>query len=126
MAVDDIFTTRSIMAAVRKMDAPSQFLLDLFFTGTPNTFATDVVQIDVERRRRTLAPFVNPLAAAQAQPRPGYHTDFFRPPTVKPMRESSAADFLGRPVGGGQFDDKTIGEMAADLMQNDLDDMDNE
>lgn len=126
MAVDDIFTTRAIMRAVQRMDPPSQFLLDLFFTGTPNTFASDVVQIDIEKRQQKLAPFVNPLAAAKAEPRAGYSTDLYRPPTVKPMRSSSAADFLRRAPGVSQYDDLTIGEQAADLMQRDLDEMDRE
>lgn len=126
MAVDDIFHTRSIMAAIRQMDPPSSFLLDTFFTGPTNTFGSDVVQVDVEKRRRKLAPYVNPLAAAKATPRAGYTTNFYKPPCVKPMRESSAADFIRRPFAASEFDDLPMGVQAANLMVRDLAEMDEE
>lgn len=124
MAVTDIYSTRALMAAIRQLDPPSNFLLNTFFNGTPNTFASDMVEVDIEKRERRLAPYVHPLMAAKAEPRAGYTTNFYKPPCVKPMRESSAADFLRRPFAASPYDDLTIGQQAANLMVKDLAAMD--
>lgn len=123
---EDIFHVRSMVEAVQILKPPSSFFLNTFFRGTPIESPSDTIEIDVEKHKRRLAPFVSPIAAAKAGQRNGYSAYKFTPPYVKPLRESNAANYLKRNPGENPYSGRTIAQRAAGLMAKDLAEMDQE
>lgn len=125
-ANDDLFHTRYMVEALTILKPPSNFLVQRFFRGTPNESPTDSIRIDIEKRKRKLAPFVSPLSAAKAGERSGFSSFEYSPPYVKPMRKSDAADYLMRNPGENPYSGISIMDRAADRMIKDFSEMDEE
>jgi len=65
-----------------RIDTPSTFLLDLFFSTVQN-FDTETIDFDLIKTGRKLAPFVHPDASAKPTNSGGYITKSFKPANVK-------------------------------------------
>jgi hypothetical protein len=115
-----------MVEALMTLTPPSSFLLDRFFRGPVIESPTDSIQIDIQKRKRRLAPFVSPLSAAKAEPRAGYASVLYTPPYVKPMRESSAANYFIRNPGENPYSGISIMDRGADLMIKDFAEMNEE
>ncbi len=120
-----LFDTRTMLEALRIMKPPQAFLLDKFFR-TITTSWTEYVDIDVIKGKRKMAPFVHPLSPGKVENREGYTTMTFKPPYIKPKRVSSAADWLKRMPGENPYANRSVMERAAELMNKDLMEMDEE
>ncbi len=102
----DIFSTRTMLAAIEQMAPARTFLLDTFFPGFQQ-FASKHVDIDIIKGKRRLAPFVSPVVAGKTLDKRGMTTRSYTPPYIKPKFATGAQDILNRAPGeivyvGGQ------------------------
>lgn len=118
----DIFNTRTMLRALEERRPPKLFLTNTFFP-TVETSQTEVVDIDVIRNKRRLAPFVHPLAEGKLVERVGFSTKSFKPPYLKPKMATTAADLLKRAIGESIYSSQTPAERAAGQLTKDLAEM---
>ena len=123
----DIFDTRTMLEAVEQMPTARRFLLNTFFNGgSPVTFPTKTVDIDIIKGKRKMAPFVNPRLPGSVSLREGYTTSTYSPPYIQPKRETTAELVLKRSAGDNPFSSRTPLERAGQLLGKDLRDLDDE
>jgi len=94
----DLFDTRTMLRALEQMKPVRTFLLDTFFK-TVETSTTKNVDIDIQKGKRKLAPFVAPRMQGKVMDRLGFTTRSYTPPYVKPKMVTTAQDFLTRSMG---------------------------
>jgi hypothetical protein len=94
----DIYTPRTLGSVIRRTPDNPSFLKDLFFSAS-QTFHTETISFDVKKGKRTITPFVHPLAAAPLTERIGYKTITYTPAMKKEKRALRAADLETRLPG---------------------------
>lgn len=97
MAVN-LYTSRSLLAALKLLAPAPSFLVDSFF-GNSTTFATTEVDIDVYKEGRDLAPFVRSTGQGKLIENEGYDTRKYKPPYIKPKKKLEASEVLDRQAG---------------------------
>ncbi len=102
----DIFSTRTMLAAIEQIVTARTFLLNTFFPGFQQ-FESKSVDIDIIKGKRRLAPFVSPVVAGKVMDKRGMTTRSYTPPYVKPKFATGAQEILNRAPGeivyvGGQ------------------------
>lgn len=102
MAYTDIFKRRSMLAMLDQALPIHTFFVDTFFRNV-STKTTEVVDIDIRKGKRRLAPFVNPLHEGKPVSREGYRTDTYKPPYIKPKMVTTAQDVLNKAAGQNLF-----------------------
>ncbi|MCJ8168638.1 major capsid protein [Atopomonas sediminilitoris] len=123
----DIFDTRTMLAAVEQMPTARRFLLQTFFNGgTPRTFASKSVDIDIIKGKRKMAPFVHPRLPGSVTLREGMRTDTYVPPYVQPKMETNAEMILKRAAGDNPYAVRTPLERAGLQLGKDLADLDSQ
>ncbi|MBN4176219.1 hypothetical protein GSU75_03468 [Pseudomonas savastanoi pv. phaseolicola] len=123
----DIFDTRTMLEAVEQMPTARRFLLNTFFNGgSPVTFPTKTVDIDIVKGQRKMAPFVHPRLPGSISLRDGYRTDSYAPPYIQPKRETTAELVLKRSAGDNPFSSRSPLERAGQMLGKDLRDLDDE
>ncbi|MGO4366441.1 major capsid protein [Pseudomonas sp. PAB10] len=123
----DIFDTRTMLEAVEQMPTARRFLMNTFFNGgSPVTFPTKTVDIDIIKGKRKMAPFVHPRLPGSVSLRDGYTTSNYTPPYIQPKRETTAELVLKRAAGDNPFSSRTPLERAGQLLGKDLRDLDDE
>ena len=94
----DLFDTRTMLAALEQMLPAQSFLLDTFFR-TVETSQTKYVDIDIQKGKRRLAPFVNPRLEGKVIEKRGFQTFTYAPPYIKPKMVTTAEEILKRQLG---------------------------
>lgn len=118
-----MFDTRTMLDALRIVFAPKTFFLDTFFPIT-QTHDTAYVDIDVEKGKRKMAPFVNPLGKATPMDRNQVKTFTFSPPYIKPLRPITPQMLLVRQPGEMIYvNDMSPAERLAQMIGKDLGEM---
>lgn len=102
----DIFSTRTMLAAIEQIVTARTFLLKTFFPGFQQ-FESKSVDIDIIKGKRRLAPFVSPVLAGKVMDKRGMTTRSYTPPYIKPKFATGAQEILNRAPGeivyvGGQ------------------------
>jgi hypothetical protein len=116
----DLFQTRTLLNALTQSKPPKTFLLDMFFP-TIRQSDTDVVDIDIVKGKRKLAPFVAPMHEGKVVVDEGFHTDTFKPPYIKAKKVTTAMDMLKRSPGNHLYqNDISPAQKAAEKMGEDL------
>jgi hypothetical protein len=114
-----IYETRTLLEAVRRtMNAPS-FLKDTFFT-TIQTFITEHVDVDFQKEKRRVAPFVAPLAGGFNMDRQGYQTKTYVPPLIAPQRKLTVQDINKRSMGENIYSQQSPADRQAMRLAEDL------
>ncbi len=115
-----MFETRALLGAVRLMKPAKRFLINTFFTK-PYRVVTPVIDIDVVKGKRKLAPFVSQRIGSKTVALEGFTTQTYRPPMVAPDYPFTGEDLETRLPGeniysGSSPDDRLaalIGEQLA-------------
>lgn len=92
------FDTRTMIAALEKMFPPRTFLRDLFFKEE-QVFDTKVVQLDIYKGNRKIAPYVSRRNPGQVVGHDSYKTNSFEPPYVKPKMVLEPSQMYTRSIG---------------------------
>jgi len=79
----DIYTYRTMLAAIQQMKRPRRFLRDTFF-ARENVFETEAVDVDIYKGKRKLAPFCAPIREGKIIRGEGFTTNTFKPGYTKP------------------------------------------
>ena len=125
MAID-IYKTKTMLAAVRQMTPVTSFLRDRYFpTGAGDMFPTEEVLVEFkDASGNKLAPVVLPRKGSISVERDGYSTHKMTPPLVAPERPLTIDDLNKKGFGEDLFSDRTPAERQADILLQDLQDMD--
>ncbi len=103
----DIFEPRTMMDAVLQMKPAQRFFLDNFFSET-RSFDTLVVDVDIYKDKRRIAPFQNPLEEGKVVDNIGFKTRSYKPAYVKPKMRTTAQQILNtRTVGSPLLEAKS-------------------
>ena len=124
MAID-MFTTRFLLDALKQMHPPKTFLRDTFFKNVkrPGTVNIDV---DIQKGKRKLASYINPLLEAEFVERAGYETKSVKLPYIREIMRTGAEDLLQRAPGFNLYDVSSSPAMrAAQQLGDDLAELQN-
>lgn len=122
MAIN-IYETRTMMKAINLRIPMKTFLKDSFF-GTPKTFLTEKVDVDVKKGRRRMAPFVAPRVGGIVMVRDGFDTKSISTPKIAPERLLTKDDISSRALGESIYSSRTPEERSRELLANDLVELD--
>ena len=116
--------TRSMLMALERSFAPTTTLIDTFFPEE-RVFATKVVDMEMRKGDRKMAPFAVPGSKGVNLAREGSEIKTYTPPLMKPKRVISIDDVEARGFGETIYSTKTPAERAAELRAKDLGDLRN-
>lgn len=119
----NLYETRVMLQAIEMMMPTHTFLKDTFFPNT-NTFLSENVDVDYYKGRRKMAPFVSPRSSGKVMDRKGFVTKSFKPAMIKPKRIITGDDINKRSMGENIYSAKSPDERAAELLAQDLTDLD--
>jgi hypothetical protein len=122
----DLFATRTMLAAVEQMKRSRRFLGTTFFGATPVISPTVHVDIDIIKGNRKMAPFVRPNRPGQVVDRSGSVMRSYKPAYVKPKRETNAGALLMRQPGEHIYSGRTPLDRAGDQLARDMEDLDDQ
>lgn len=118
----NLFSTRTMLEALRVAKPAFSFLRDRFF-ATEARFDTALIEIDVVKGKRRLAPFVHPKIGGKVVERDGYKTSTFKAPEVSPEMVTTAEDFLirapGQTIYGSDPNARAAEQLGRDLAELD-------
>lgn len=125
MAID-IYKTKTMLAAVKKMVPATSFLRDRYFpTGAGDLFPTEEVLVEFkDHTGGKMAPVVLPRKGSISVERDGYITSKMTPPLVAPSRPLTIDDLNKKGFGENLFSDRTPAERQAEVLAQDLADFD--
>lgn len=115
----NIFETRNMAEAVKRMPEKPTFLKNLFFSKE-KTFETHKIDIDIKKGTRKVAPFISRVIGGKIIPNTGYQTNTYEPPLVAPEKVTTCGDLLARLPGETIYGGSTPEEKAAKKMVEDL------
>jgi hypothetical protein len=122
MAIN-IYSTRTMMAAIEKMMPVNTFFLDTFFQD-PETFPTEDIDVDFKKGKRKMAPFVAPRVGGITMDRQGFTTRNYRIPRIAPQRVLTKDDISTRMMGENVYSKTTPEQRAQALLGKDLVELD--
>ncbi|WP_275629068.1 major capsid protein [Pseudomonas sp. 273] len=123
----DLFDTRTMLDAIEEMKLPRTFLMRTFFNGgSPKTFATKTVEIDVVKGKRKMAPFVHPRLPGSLVSREGFRQDTYTPPYIQPKIPTEAELILKRSPGENPYASKPPERRAAEQLGKDIAELDSQ
>ena len=126
MAEINIYTTKTMLAAVKQMKPATSFLRDRYFpSGAGDLFPTEEVLVEYkDATGNKLAPVVLPRKGSISVERDGYSTSKMTPPLVAPSRPLTIDDLNRKGMGEDLFSDRTPAQRQAEILTQDLADFD--
>ena len=110
-----LYDTAQLVAYVRNIKLPSQFLLDMFFPGLVESDVPEIA-IDVDVGKRRLAPFCTPVVRGKLVQARQWQTNLFKPPYIKDKRVPDLFRPVRRMIG-----ERLLGQMSpAERMEANL------
>lgn len=122
----NIYQTKTMLAAVEQMEPVHSFLLNRYFTtGAADIFPTDEVLVEYKNGgQHKMAPIVVNGHDGITVNRKGYKSFRMEPPMVAPKRPLTADDLNKKGFGENVFSAKTPAQRQADLLAQDLMELD--
>lgn len=114
-----IYTTVEMMQAVEAARPCNNFLTRTFFNRS-ETHVAEKIEIDVQKGKRSMAPFVSPRRGGVVMTREGYETKYIRTPKIAPERLLTTDDITKRTVGENIYSRDTPEDRADKLLAKDL------
>jgi hypothetical protein len=117
----DLFSTRTMLAALEQLKPARTFILDTFFK-TVDVSTSESVDIDIDRGgNRQMAPFVSRSLEGKVVEKRNFQTRTYKPPYVKPKMVTTAADILKRQMGETIYTgNRSPAQRAAEQLGKDL------
>lgn len=120
----DMFKTRTMIQLLEQMKPARTFLKSTFFGGTPRTFNTEYVDIDIIKGKRRMAPFVSPVIGGKTVERHGYTTNTYKPVLIAPDMVTTAEDAMRRAPGENIYGAASPSERMAEQLGRDMAELD--
>lgn len=119
----NIYSTRTMMAAISKMMPVRTFFRDTFFSRV-ETFITNNIDVDFKKGKRKMAPFVAPRIGGVVMDRQGFKTVTYKVPRISPERVTTGDDLQQRMMGENIYSTRTPDQRAQELVGTDLAELD--
>ncbi len=113
------YTTREMLEAIELRNPMKTFFSDTFFK-IHHTHIAEVIEVDVKKGKRRMAPFVAPRKGGKVILRDGFKTNMFRTPKIAPERITTVDDIIKRGFNENLYSKKTPEERADELFARDL------
>lgn len=120
MPTYDMFGTREMTRAVLTLRPVGNFFRSTFFNGPAEEHNNMVVDIDIYKGQRKVAPYTKVTSKSKPLTRTDYKTGAFTIPYIKISRSLSAVQTMLRSPGETIYSDRTPAERAAEQMMKDL------
>jgi hypothetical protein len=119
MAGIPLYETRTLLEALRRMMPARTFLRDVVFNQV-KTFVTENIDVDFQKERRRVAPFIAKGAGGYSMDRQGFVTRNYTPPFVAPQRKLTVEDISNRVMGENIYSQRTPQDRQAEKIAEDL------
>jgi len=119
MAGLPMYETRTLLEALRRMIPARSFIRDTVFSQV-KTFVTENIDVDFQKERRRVAPFIAKGAGGFTMDRQGFVTRNYTPPFVAPQRKLTVEDISSRGMGENVYSQKTPQERQGERIAEDL------
>jgi hypothetical protein len=119
-----MYETRRMLQMLEQMKPAQTFLKSTFFGGTPRTFDTEYVDIDIMKGKRRMAPFISPIIGGKTVERQGYTTNTYKPPLIGPDMITTSEDLMKRSAGENVYGAMSPDERAAEQLGRDIAELD--
>lgn len=118
----DLFTARSMTQAVQEFKPIASFFRTTFFGGAPELHNTKLVDLDIYKGKRRVAPYTKSTAKSTPFARTAFKTGAFEIPYIKLNRSLAAADKIlkERGIGENIYTQKTPRQRAAEQIVKDM------
>lgn len=113
------YTTREMLEAIELRNPMKTFFANKFFS-VHHTHIAEIIEVDVRKGKRKMAPFVAPRKGGKVITREGFKTNTFRTPKIAPERIMTIDDISKRGLGENLYSRKTPEERADELMARDF------
>lgn len=122
----NIYTTKTMLAAIKNLIRPTSFLRDRYFpVDASSLFPTEEVLIEYKDASGVkMAPVVLPRQGSISVERDGYTTNRMAPPLIAPSRPLTIDDLNKKGFGENLFSDRTPEQRQAEILAQDLADFD--
>jgi len=115
------FSTREMLEAIEQRKPIYTLFTSLF--GEKHTHLTEILEIDVKKGKRTMAPFVAPRVGGKVLTRQGFTRSNITAPKIAPERVLTIDDINKAGLGENVYSTKTPEEREAVLLANDMTDL---
>lgn len=112
------FTTREMLQGLELRQPIGSFFAG-FFPGM-NTHVAEILQLDIKKGKRTMAPFVSPRVGGKVMKRSGQQTKLLQTPMIAPERAMTVDDISKRGFGENIYSAKSPEERATELLAKDM------
>ena len=120
----DIHNTYSLRALMEEITPVPSFFKDRYFpTGAGDLFTTDYVVTEFREGSRKMAAFVAPRIGDIPVERGGYEINMYQPPRIAPSRVLTIDDLAKKGLGEAPFAGFTPEQRAAQIVLQDLTDL---
>lgn len=116
------YTTREMIEAIDQTPPVRSFLQKTFFSVS-QTHVTEVVEFDVRKGKRIMAPLVSPRKGGKVITRQGFKTNRFTTPKIAPERVLTIDDISKRAIGENIYSRRTPAEREDELLTRDITDL---
>lgn len=113
------YTTREMLEAIELRNPMSFFFARTFFPVS-RTHIAEIIEVDVKKGRRRMAPFVAPRVGGKVLTRDGFKTNSFKTPKIAPERTMTIDDISTRGLGENIYSSRTPEERAGELLSQDM------
>lgn len=112
------FTTREMLQGL-ELRMPVRSFFSSFFPGM-NTHVAEVLQLDIKKGKRVMAPIVAPRVGGKVMKRSGQKTKFLQTPMIAPERPMTIDDISKRGLGENLYSTKSPEDRATELLAKDM------
>ena len=123
MPINNIYETRTMLAAIQHLPSNEQFLQSIFVRDR-NTFPTESVDIDIVKGKKVMAPFVATYKNGVVLSRGQITTMNYKPPKIQPKRPITVETLAERLAGEALNSNKTPAQRKQELLAKDMSDLD--
>jgi hypothetical protein len=123
MASIDMFATRSMTEAILQMKPAQSFFLDRFFTGPIKTHNTELIDVDLYKGKRRVAPYTRSGNKSTPLERIPFQTQPMRIPYIKLSRNLEAVLAAQRMPGEHVYSSRSQADRAREILAMDLFDL---
>jgi hypothetical protein len=122
--VINLYDTRVMLEYLRYEPGVARFLRDTFFPSSRvKVYATDSIDIEIERKGRPIACFVKRIEDGNLVKNSGYETNNFKTSYLSEFKEIKIDDFLRRQIGENPYDFTPPSVQAQQQFAQDLTDL---
>ena len=114
-----MFEVRTLLGVVKLMKSARRFFINTFFNTTAPVI-TSVIDIDLVKAKRKLAPFVSQRIGSSTVGTEGFTTQTYKPPLVAPDYPFTGEDLETRLPGENIYSGSTPDDRLAALIANKL------